>query len=90
MLVRGDRLSKSMSKYLIDRIERQPLIEVRLQTHITELQSRDGALTGVTFADADGKTESEKVDGVFLCIGGLSAHGLVRTRARPDRRAATS
>jgi thioredoxin reductase (NADPH) len=70
MLVRGDRLSKSMSKYLIDRIERQPLIEVHLETQITELHSQDGTLTDVTYADRDGKTETEKVDAVFLCIGG--------------------
>jgi len=70
MLVRGDRLSKSMSKYLIDRIERQPLIEVHLETQITELHSQDGMLTDVTYADRDGKTETEKVDAVFLCIGG--------------------
>jgi thioredoxin reductase (NADPH) len=70
MLVRGDRLTKSMSKYLIDRIERQPLIEVHLETQITELHSEDGTLTGVTYADRDGKAETEKVDAVFLCIGG--------------------
>jgi thioredoxin reductase (NADPH) len=70
MLVRGDRLSKSMSKYLIDRIERQPLIEVHLETQITELHSQDGTLTDVTYADRDGKAETEKVDAVFLCIGG--------------------
>src|SRR5215218_1316915 len=70
MLVRGDGLSASMSRYLIDRIERQPLIEVHLQRQITELHSHDDVLTGVTYADADGKTETEKVDGVFLCLGG--------------------
>jgi len=70
MLVRGDRLSKSMSKYLIDRIERQSLIEVHLETQITELHSRDGVLTGVTYANADGRTATERVDAVFLCIGG--------------------
>ena len=75
MLVRGDRLTKSMSKYLIDRIERQPLIEVHLETPITELHSEDGTLTGVTYADRDGKTETEKVDAVFLCIGGSPHSG---------------
>ena len=32
MVVRGDRLAKSMSGYLVDRIERHPLIDVRLGT----------------------------------------------------------
>src|SRR4029450_8720444 len=38
MLVRGDRLSKSMSAYLIERIENHPLIDVHLETQLTELQ----------------------------------------------------
>jgi thioredoxin reductase (NADPH) len=70
MLVRGDRLNKSMSAYLIERIERQPLIEVHLQTQLTEVHSRDGIVTGVTYAGAEGNEQSEKVDAVFLCIGG--------------------
>jgi thioredoxin reductase (NADPH) len=70
MLVRGDRLSKTMSAYLIKRIEKQPFIEVHLRTQLTELDSSDGRLTGVTFADAAGKARTESVDAVFLCIGG--------------------
>ena len=71
MLVRGDSLHKSMSAYLIERIDQQPLIEVRLATQLTELHSNGhGSLTGVTFADAAGKARTESVDGVFLCIGG--------------------
>ena len=70
MLIRGDRLSKSMSAYLIERIEKHPLIDVRLETQLTELHSNDSGLTGVTFADSGGKSETRAVDGVFLCIGG--------------------
>src|SRR5207248_371397 len=46
------------------------LIGVRLETQLTELHSNDGGLTGVTFADSGGKSETRAVDGVFLCIGG--------------------
>jgi thioredoxin reductase (NADPH) len=70
MIVRGDRLTKSMSAYLIERIERQPLIDVRLETQLTELHSDGEKLTGVTFADAAGNARTESVDAVFLCIGG--------------------
>src|SRR5256885_9075090 len=70
MLVRGDRLSKSMSAYLIERIEAHPLIDVHLETVLTELHTNDGALSGVTFADSAGKSETRAVDGVFPCIGG--------------------
>ena len=70
MLVRGDRLSKTMSAYLIERIESQPLIEVRLESKLTELHSDGGKLTGVTFADAAGNARTDSVDAVFLCLGG--------------------
>jgi thioredoxin reductase (NADPH) len=70
MLVRGDRLSKTMSAYLIERIERHPLIDVHLESKLTELQSSDGRLTGVTFADAAGNARTDSVEALFLCIGG--------------------
>jgi thioredoxin reductase (NADPH) len=70
MLVRGDRLTKTMSAYLIERIEQHPLIDVRLETQLTELHSNGGNLTGVTFADAAGNARTESVEAVFLCIGG--------------------
>ena len=70
MLVRGDRLSKSMSAYLIQRIDAHPLIDVHLETQLTELHANGGVLNGVTFTDSAGKAETRTVDGVFLCIGG--------------------
>jgi thioredoxin reductase (NADPH) len=70
MLVRGDRLSKSMSAYLIERIDAHPLIDVHLETQLTELHASDRQLSAVTFADSAGKSETRRVDGVFLCIGG--------------------
>ena len=70
MLVRGDRLEKTMSAYLIDRIREHPLIDVHLETQLTELYSADDTIAAVTFADATGKTETRAMDGVFLCIGG--------------------
>ena len=44
MVVRGDDLGKSMSAYLVERIERHPLIDVRLETQVTELHAEDGHL----------------------------------------------
>jgi thioredoxin reductase (NADPH) len=70
MLARGDRLSKSMSAYLIERIDAHPLIDVHLETQLTELHANGGGLNGVTFTDSAGKAETRSVDGVFLCIGG--------------------
>jgi thioredoxin reductase (NADPH) len=59
-----------MSAYLIERIDAHPLIDVRLETQLTELHTSGTQLTGVTFTDSSGAAESRAVDGVFLCIGG--------------------
>jgi thioredoxin reductase (NADPH) len=71
MLVRGESLHKSMSAYLIGRIEQHPLIDVHLQTQLTELHTdASGDLASVTFADSAGKSETRAIDAVFACIGG--------------------
>jgi thioredoxin reductase (NADPH) len=70
MLVRGDRLEKTMSAYLIERIKKHPLVDIHLETQLTELHANGDKLTAVTFADAAGKAEMRAVDAVFLCIGG--------------------
>src|SRR5207244_6258836 len=70
MLVRGDRLEKTMSAYLIERIKQHPLIDVHLETQLTELHPNGDSIAAVTFADSAGKAEMRAVDGVFLCIGG--------------------
>jgi thioredoxin reductase (NADPH) len=70
MLVRGDRLAKTMSAYLIRRIEQHPLIDLHLETQLTELHPNGDKIAAVAFADASGKAETRAVDAVFLCIGG--------------------
>ena len=47
MLVRGDRLGKTMSAYLVERIEHHPLIDVRFRTQVRELHA-DDTLEAVT------------------------------------------
>ena len=56
--------------YLIRRIEQHPLIDVHLETQLTELHPNGDKIAAVTFADASGKAETRAVDAVFLCIGG--------------------
>jgi thioredoxin reductase (NADPH) len=70
MLVRGDRLEKTMSAYLIERIRQHPLIDVHLETQLTDVHPNGDSISGVTFADSAGKAETRPMDGVFLCIGG--------------------
>ena len=70
MLVRGERLGRRMSAYLVERIRRHPLIDVRLETRLTELHASGDRLAGVTVTDAGGDARSEPADSVFICIGG--------------------
>jgi thioredoxin reductase (NADPH) len=70
MLVRGDRLGKTMSAYLVERIEQHPLIDVRLGTQVTALHDRGGVLGAVTIAGAGGAEETRAARALFLCIGG--------------------
>jgi len=70
MVVRGGSLRKSMSAYLVDRIEATDAIEVRLFSQVTELHEEDG-LGAVTIESADGGPETLRVTALFLCIGGV-------------------
>jgi thioredoxin reductase (NADPH) len=71
MVVRGDSIAKSMSAYLVERIEHHPLIEVRLHSRVTSLQARNGSLEAVDVADAAGQTERLRARALFICIGGV-------------------
>jgi thioredoxin reductase (NADPH) len=71
MLVRSNRVGKTLSAYLVQRIERHPRIDVRLETQLTGLHTTDGRLKAVIVADGGGRTRMEPADAVFLCIGGV-------------------
>jgi thioredoxin reductase (NADPH) len=71
MLVRGDRLAKTMSAYLVDRIADHPLIDVRLRTEVVEVNSVDGQLDCVTVTGG----ERLPAAALFICIGGRPRTG---------------
>jgi thioredoxin reductase (NADPH) len=70
MVVRGASLRKSMSAYLVDRIEATDAIDVRLHSQVTELHEEDG-LEAVTIESTDGAPDTLRVTALFLCIGGV-------------------
>jgi thioredoxin reductase (NADPH) len=67
MVVRGDRLGKTMSAYLVDRIGQHPLVDVRLSTELTAVHSDGDRLVAVSFGDVDWHPTSA----LFICIGGV-------------------
>ena len=75
MVVRGDRLGKTMSGYLVDRIEANEAIQVHLNTQVTEVHADGDHLGQVTITDAGGRTQRRSARGLFLCIGGMPRSG---------------
>jgi thioredoxin reductase (NADPH) len=75
MVVRGDSLAKSMSDYLVKRVEACETVDVRLRTTVRELHEESGRLGAVTVESADAGPETTAVTALFLCIGGVPRTG---------------
>jgi thioredoxin reductase (NADPH) len=94
ILVRGPSLAASMSRYLIDRIDATPNVELRPHTELKQLHGDllEG-LTGVSWRDKQTDVEEKRpIRNVFLFVGAepetgwlqgcglaLDAHGFVLT-----------
>ena len=86
MVVRGDSLGRTMSAYLVGRVEHHPLLEVRLHSEVTELHAADGYLAAVSVSDPSGATERRAASALFICIGGEPRTGwAAETGVRTDR-----
>jgi thioredoxin reductase (NADPH) len=69
MVVRADALEKSMSRYLVERIQSAPNVDVRLQSEVVAGRG-DGHLEEVTVADrAAGTKEDAATNWLFVFIG---------------------
>jgi thioredoxin reductase (NADPH) len=69
MLVRAESLSRSMSHYLVERIETIPSIQVEPHTEVIEVLGED-RLTGLTIRHHDTKTSERREAGaLFIFIG---------------------
>ena len=69
MLVRGDSLSRSMSRYLVDQILATRNIRVRLNTRVVEVHGQD-RLEAITVLDAmTGVKDTLPTHALFLFIG---------------------
>src|ERR1700733_13870470 len=68
MLVRSNQLADTMSRYLIQRIEQNPAIEVHYQTEIVNLEG-DTHLERVTWRDENGYTSVHDIRHAFIMAG---------------------
>jgi thioredoxin reductase (NADPH) len=93
LLIRGDDLSASMSRYLIDRIEQSPRIEVRRHTDVVGLAGNGSLEAVVTRDNRTGQQYRLDARALFVFIGAephtrwladriaLDRHGFVLTGA---------
>jgi thioredoxin reductase (NADPH) len=71
VVVRGDDLNTSMSRYLVDQIQQHPRVTVRLRTEIREVHG-NGALTAVVTEDkGTGERHSIQTRALFVFIGAV-------------------
>ena len=68
IVIRGGSLDSSMSRYLLDQIERVPHITVTTGTQVSALIGND-ELESVELVDAQGRTTTLDVSGLFVFIG---------------------
>jgi thioredoxin reductase (NADPH) len=69
LLIRGNDLGKSMSRYLVDQVERNDLVTVCLNSQVVELEG-DRELESVTIADSEkGERTTAPAKALFVFIG---------------------
>ena len=100
MLVRGESLGAKMSRYLVDRIEATPNIEVRFNTEITACHGKDRLEALELWNNTTGAADSVQASYLFVFLGAAprtewlknviacDAHGFILTGpdlAKTDR-----
>ena len=71
LVVRGDRLDKSMSAYLVKRVTSHELIDLRLRTHVEAAELEGDWLDTVITHRAGERSERLPASAMFLCLGGV-------------------
>jgi thioredoxin reductase (NADPH) len=78
MLVRGKALSETMSRYLIERITKHPVIELHYETELLSLEG-DSRLERVTWLDrSSGESLTREIRHVFVMAGASPHSGWLR------------
>ncbi len=86
VIIRGETLDTSMSRYLIDQIERNPRITVTPRTQVTALLGQE-RLEGVELLDTSRQqTSALAVRGLFVFIGAQPATGWLAGQLAEDTR----
>ena len=77
VVLRSQDLGKSMSRYLVDRVQCIPNVKIHHACEVTSLQG-DGHLAGVQLGFSNGETLDIETDALFLFIGASPHTGWLR------------
>jgi thioredoxin reductase (NADPH) len=70
LIVRGSSLDANMSRYLVDRIEARPNVEILTETTVTALEGQDGILQAIRYrSHRSGEEIKRAIHHLFLLIG---------------------
>jgi thioredoxin reductase (NADPH) len=83
IVIRGESLASSMSRYLIDQIERAPRIRVVARTEVVALVG-EVRLEAVDLSDADGQSSTAPICGLFVFIGAKPSTGWIGGQLAED------
>jgi thioredoxin reductase (NADPH) len=87
LIIRSSGLAQSMSRYLIDEIERNPLIEVLFQREVTELVGEGGMLEAIVVEDnRTGERSTLEVRSLFVFIGAVPHTDWLGDQVAKDRK----
>jgi len=85
LLIRGDDLSKSMSKYLVNRIEAIENIELLIHTEVSEINGNGSIKSVQVTHNQTGKQDILDARAVFIFIGAAPHTEWVSQRVETDR-----
>jgi thioredoxin reductase (NADPH) len=87
LIVRESELGENMSRYLVDRIERSPSVQVHLHTEVRELEGEDGILEGLVVEDNQ-TGERSRLDArlLFVFVGAAPHTSWLGDRIALDER----
>jgi thioredoxin reductase (NADPH) len=84
LLIRGGDLGKSMSRYLVDQIERHPEIEVMRHSEIVELHGESSLEAAIVADNRSGERVEMPAKAVFVFIGASPHTGWLDGRVAKD------
>ena len=85
VLIRGDSLQKSMSRYLIDQIDATENISVMVNTEVTAVDGTDRLETIKMTNNKTGSTDTVPADAMFIFIGAVPHSDIVAGIVERDK-----